>query len=264
MSPRAARRSLPQLNQLLSDRDREVIHSIASHRFLTGKQLERFHFTDHASPETGARVCRSVLARLTREGILSRLERRVGGVRAGSASHVYCLGWTGRRLVGETTARRVSEPSRTFLEHTLAVAEAHLMLREAASHGEFELVEVQIEPVCWRAFTGANGAPARVRPDLHVISGRGELEYCWFLEIDLGSEHRPTVVGKCRTYEEYWRTGLEQQRSHTFPLVVWVTPDQDRASELDRAIRGARTLKQELFRVVSADQLVELFAGDLQ
>ena len=264
MSPRAARRGPSQLNQLLSDRDREVIHSIASHRFLTGKQLERFHFTDHASTETAARVCRSVLARLTREGILRRLERRVGGVRAGSASHVYCLSWTGRRLVGEATARRIGEPSRTFLEHMLAVAEGHLALREAAARGEFELVEVQIEPFCWRSFTGPNGARARVRPDLYVISGRGELEYCWFLEIDLGSEHRPTLVGKCRAYEAYWRTGMEQERSRTFPLVVWVTPNRSRAGELETAIRGTRTLKQELFRIVTADQLVELFAGDLQ
>src|SRR5205823_850906 len=100
--------------------------TIASHRFVTGKQLERFHFDDHSSNDSGARVCRGVLARLSRLALLRRLERRVGGIRAGSASYVYTLSWAGRRLVGETTARRVDEPSRTFLNHTLAVADAHL------------------------------------------------------------------------------------------------------------------------------------------
>lgn len=261
MSARLGRRGLIRLHEGLSDRDREVIHSVASHRFLTGKQLQRLHFADHATEATGARVCRDVLARLSRQGVLRRLDRRVGGVRAGSASYVYSLGWTGRRLVGETTARRVDEPSANFLEHTLAIGDTHMALREAASRGEFELVKVEIEPTSWRRYLGSTGARERVRPDLYVISAAGDLEYCWFLEIDLGTEHKPTLVGKCRAYETYWRTGNEQQRSGTFPLVIWVVPTEKRARELERAISSARGLKQELFRVIATSQLAELFAG---
>ena len=261
MSARLGRQGLLRMNERLSDRDRDVIHSVASHRFLSGNQVERFHFNGHATDDTGARVARSVLSRLSREGILRRLTRRVGGVRAGSASYIYTLGWTGRRLVGETTARRVDDPSPTLLEHTLAVADAHLALREAAAEGSFELIEVEIEPVCWRNYVGSGGVRERVRPDLFVVSARGEFEYCWFLEIDLGTEHKPTIVRKCRAYETYWRTGAEQRRSGTFPLVVWVAPDQKRAREIEQAIASTRSLKQELFRVVTSSGLVDLLSG---
>jgi hypothetical protein len=261
MSARLSRHGLARLHDHLSDRDRDVIHSVATHRFLTGKQLARFHFDNHSSPATGERVGREVLRRLTRQGVLKRLERRVGGVRAGSASFVYTLGPIGRRLVGETVARRVSEPSSNFLGHTLAIAETHLALRDAAAGGAFELIRVEVEPACWRSYLTASGARERVRPDLYVISARGDLEYCWFLEIDLGTEHKPTLISKCRQYEAYWRSGSEQKRSGTFPLVVWVTPDGKRAREVEAALAAARSLKRELFKVVPSSQLVELFAG---
>ncbi len=261
MRARLGGRGLSGLHERLSDRDREVIHSVASHRFMTGKQIERFHFADHATAETGARVCRQVLARLIREGVLRRLHRRVGGVRAGSVSYVYVLAPAGRRLVGEELTRQVREPSATFLKHTLAIVDAHLALREGASAGRFELVMVEVEGACWRRYLASGGARETLRPDLFVISARGEFEYCWFLEIDLGTEYKPTLVRKCRAYEAYWRTGNEQQRSGTFPLVVWVVPTDARARAIERAISSARGLKQELFRVVVASQLVELFTG---
>ncbi len=261
MSARLSRSGLLRLRDRLSDRDREVIHSVASHRFLTGKQLARFHFKDHSSVATGERVCREVLGRLTRYGVLRRLQRRVGGVRAGSASFVYALGVAGRRLVGESVARRVGEPSPAFLEHTLAIAEVHLALRDVADRGDFELIQVEIEPVCWRSYLSSVGGRERIRPDLYVVSARGDFEYCWFLEIDLGSEHKPTLIRKCRQYEAYWRSGLEQQRSGTFPLIVWVTPDKKRAREIEAAIKAARTLSDKLFRAVPRHEMLDLFAG---
>lgn len=264
MSARLSSRGLTRLHEHLSDRDQDVIHSVASHRFLTGKQLARLHFQHHQSPATGERVCREALSRLTRHDVLRRLERRVGGVRAGSASYVYSLGSVGRRLVGETIARRVSEPSANFLDHTLAIAETHLALRDAATAGDFELMRIEIEPACWRSYIATSGARERVRPDLYVISARGDLEYCWFLEIDLATEHKPTLIRKCRQYEAYWRSGLEQQRTGTFPLVVWVAPDAKRACEIETALAAARSLNRELFRVVPKSRLVELFAGGIQ
>jgi len=264
MSPRLGRRGLVGLQQRLSDRDRQVIHAVASHRFLTGRQLQRLNFYDHGSTETGARVCRRVLARLTAEGVLRRLNRRVGGIRAGSASYVYALAPVGRRLAGQTMPRQVREPSETFLDHTLAIGDTHVALLEASRLGAFELVAVEVEPACWRRFTGAGGESQTLRPDLFVISARDETEYCWFIEIDCGTEYKPTLVRKCRAHENYWRSGLEQQRIGTFPLVLWVTPDERRARELERAIRSARALKQELFRVAPRGALVDAFRGETE
>ncbi len=202
-----------------------------------------------------------MLSRLTREGVLRRLERRVGGIRAGSVSYVYMLAPAGRRLMGKALARQVREPSQTFLRHTLAIVEAHLTLREAAATGAYDLVMSEVEPVCWRRYLGPSGAHETLRPDVFVVSARGEFEYCWFLEIDLGTEYSQALVRKCRAYETYWRTGNEQQRSGTFPLVVWLAPNRKRLQEIERATRSTRNLKQELFRVVTNDDLAELFSG---
>ena len=94
----------------------------------------RAHY--HASQLAGARICRRVLARLTDERLLARLQRRVGGVRAGSASFVYALGPIGRRLLDER--HRYTEPSQLFLDHTLAVADAHIAIVQADRDGRLE------------------------------------------------------------------------------------------------------------------------------
>src|SRR5438105_7465196 len=138
MSAYLGRRGLAQLRERLSERDLDVIRSVADHRFLTARQVEALHFAGHATQLAGARVCRRVLARLTDERLLARLQRRVGGVRAGSASFVYALGPVGGRLI-EGQRRRLIEPSTTFLTHTLAVAQAHVEIAEAARQGQLEL-----------------------------------------------------------------------------------------------------------------------------
>lgn len=260
MSAYLGRRGLAQLRERLSARDLEVIHSVADHRFLTTRQIEALHFADHCTELAGARVCRRVLARLTDERLLARLERRVGGVRAGSASFVYALGPLGGRLI-DGQRRRLIEPSTTFLTHMLAVAQAHVELVQAARRSELELLSVDIEPACWRRYIGSGGAREALRPDLYVVTGSGDFEDCWFIEIDLGTESPLALRRKCRAYEAYWRSGREQATHRAFPLVVWATPDERRARQLARVIDGTRGLKRELFRVTTASGMVELLAG---
>ena len=257
MSAYLGRRGLDQLREQVSERDLVVVRSVKEHRFLTARQIEEFHFAEHASPDAGARVCRRVLARLTRERLLVRLQRRVGGVRAGSASFVYVLGPIGSRLLDESR-RRFTEPSPLFLDHTLAIAEAHLQLVRAARRRQLELLSVDIEPDCWRRYTGSAGAPEIVRPDLYVVTASGAFEDCWFLEIDRGTESPAAISRKCRAYEAYWRTGREQDTRRTFPLVTWVAPDEQRAKRLNSVISTARNLNRDLHRVTTGERMVEL------
>lgn len=261
MSAYLGRRGFVQLRERLSERDLEIIRSVAEHRFLTTRQLEALHFADHASELAGARVCRRVLARLTDERLLARLERRVGGVRAGSASFVYALGAIGGRLL-DGQRRRITEPSTTFLTHTLAVAQAHVELVQAVRNGQLELVAVDVEPKCWRRYVGPGGAREVLRPDLYVVTGSGEFEDCWFFEIDCDTESPLALRRKCRAYEAYWRSGREQAAHGAFPLVVWVVPDDGRARQLQQVVGSTRGLKHDLFRVTTAPNLVELLTGD--
>lgn len=260
MSAYLSRRGLEQLREHLSERDLAVVRSVRQHRFLTARQIEDLHFADHTSGEAGARVCRRVLARLTRDRVLGRLQRRIGGVRAGSASFIYVLGSVGWRILDEER-RRSTEPSPLFLDHALAVADARVQLVAAARVGKLELLNVEVEPACWRRFIGSGGAYEIIKPDLLIVTAAGAYEDCWYVEIDRGNESPASVARKCRTYAAYWRTGFEQERIGTFPLVLWVAPDEARAKRVQRVISEARNLKSDLFRVTTSERLVEVIAG---
>jgi hypothetical protein len=157
--------------------------------------------------------------------------------------------------------RRFTEPSPLFLDHTLAIAEAHLQLVRAARCRQLELLSVNIEPDCWRRYTGSAGAPEIVRPDLYVVTASGAFEDCWFLEIDRGTESPAAISRKCRAYEAYWRTGREQDTRRTFPLVTWVAPDEQRAKRLNSVISTARNLNRDLHRVTTGERMIELITG---
>jgi hypothetical protein len=251
---------LSELSRLLGPRDRAVLAGVAEHRFLTTRQIEGFYFTGHATPSTSSRICRRVLHRLYSLHIIEQLQRRVGGIRAGSSSYTWCVGPAGDRWLraqsGEGVRRRFEEPSTTFLGHTLAVAETHLRLVQADRAGALELIEVELEPATWRRYTGSSGTGEILRPDLYVVIGDGDTEYCTFLEVDRDTESVPVVLRACRRYEAYRATGLEQAASGTFPRVLWLVPSDQRAAKLAAAIAEARMLDQQLFAVSTFDELL--------
>jgi Replication-relaxation len=256
---------LLDLARTLSGRDHAVLDEVAEHRFLTTDQIARLLF--HALPTLRARLraTRRVCGRLATEELLERLPRRVGGVSAGADATVWMLTSIGHRLRsllrGRGDVDRAREPSARFLFHCLAVAEARLAAVEAARSGALELVRLQIEPRCWRDFPGNGGVRETLRPDLALVSASGEFEDHWFVEVDLATEHLPTVVRKCQQYERYRATGREQEEHGVFPVVVWLVPDERRAAKVREAIRAARRLDQELYRVVVASDFAAVLAG---
>jgi len=258
---RLGRRGLDQLRQRLSDRDLEILQGVDAFRLLTARQIEALHFQGHATPLTGARSARRVLERLTRDRVLVRLERRIGGVRAGSASFIYAVGPAGHRLLHDDTTRRWREPSETFAAHTIAVADLAVALTEAHRSGGMELVAYETEPTCWRDFPRPMAGTETLKPDLFAVTATTEAELRWFVEIDLGTESGAAVVGKCRTYHAYWKSGIEQDRHEVFPKVLWVADTARRAGLISRAIGKARSVHQPLFQVTTAGDAVAVLAG---
>jgi hypothetical protein len=262
---RAGRRTLLSVSQSLSERDFKVLQAVADHRFLTTRHLERLLFTEHATPLSAARTCRRVLRRLDTLRVVRHLDRRVGGVRAGSASYVWAVGTVGDRLLrlrsGQATRQRQREPSERFLGHALAIADAHLSLIDAHRQQRLDLVSVHTEPACWRRYLGTAGEPAVLQPDLYAVTADADYETLWFLEVDLGNEHLPTLLRKCGQYQAYRTTGAEQETSGTFPIVVWVMSDQQRADRLRAAIQRSVTISADLFRVTTPAALVDLVVG---
>lgn len=254
---------LDDLRSELSGRDLAIVGQVADLRLMTARQIEAVHFAvgDHETASAAARASRRCLGRLTRDRLLVRLERRIGGVRAGSGSFIYALGPVGHRVLHREQPRpRYREPTAMFVDHTLAITQLVIDLIATARAGGLELLVCQPEPRCWRPFTSTSGLTT-LRPDLFVSLGVGEFEHRWFCEIDRGTEHLPALIRKCRVYENYYATGTEQAAHGVSPRVCWLVPDTHRANRLRQAIDDDRRLTDALFVVATTDDALQTLRG---
>lgn len=235
MRPRLSNNRLAEIAGAMSERDGQILQLAYELRIVASRHIEGLVITE-GSDLTRARRSRAALARLTELGVLARLDRRIGGVRAGSSSYLYRLSHSGRRLLGLSAGAGWREPGLEFVSHTLAAADLHLELVTAQRAGQIETFHVEHEPAAWRRFTGLGGASQWLKPDLFVQITTAEFELWWFVEIDRGTESLTRVVTKTEQYLAYWRTGIEQRRLGVFPRVAWIGPDQRRADAITGAL----------------------------
>ena len=263
---RLSGRQRAQLTASLAERDWQVLTRLGEHGFLSSSQVQRFVFTDHGSAATAQRTARRVLSRLARDHLVQALPRRQGGPLGGSSPVVWQLTTAGRRLLDDARpSQRALTPSQHRLLHSLAVADVHLALRDHVRQtGQAEAV-VQVEPACWREFSGLGGERRTIKPDLAAdLPGhdeQGAYVDRWFIEVDLGTESLPTLLRKCQVYETYRASGSEQADGGTFPLVLWVFTRPDRAAQLAEAADRRNGLTTALYRFASMDSLPAVLAG---
>lgn len=260
-SPR--HRGPQDLSSLLSDRDRAILAALRAHRLLSASHIERLLFTGHhASPIATRRRCQAVLRRLVDDELLARLDRRLGGHRAGSTGFVYRLTSRGFRAIGVRGKRARWEPSQRHLHHVLGCAEISVQLHEAARAGLTTGLQVTHEPDTWRRFIGRHGRSEILKPDLlaEFIDVEG-WEVRWFIEIDRATEHLPTVIAKCQQYQHYWHSGQETRISTLFPRVLWSVPNQQRSDAIEAAIHRTSGLSGELFQTATTEQTLALLLG---
>ncbi len=259
----AAQRIQPRLSQ----RDHAIIGSLARTRVLTGQQLTRLHFDD-LSRHTQDRTRRRVVARLTGWQVLARLDRSIGGVRAGSTGWVYCLGPIGQRLIhldAAVHAERIRTPwtpSLLFLQHSLAVAEVYVRLSEQARQGGPAVRVFQTEPACW----WPDGLGGWLKPDAYLeLSAGSHADLIW-LEIDRGTQSLPTLKRKLQTYAAFAARG-QQGPSSVLPYVVIATTTAERAAAT-AAMAASLPRGQDIFRACTlaevATILVELATQPLE
>jgi hypothetical protein len=253
-------RGIAQLRERLSGRDLAIIRQVAELRLMSARQIQAIHFpaAQHGSQSAAMRARQRVVARLIRERLLTCLERRIGGVRAGSVGAVVALGPLGQRvLMPSGPRRRLHEPGLRFFDHTLAVAQLVVDVSVAAREGLCELVDCQVEPESWRDFAGIGGAQRWLRPDAFLTLGAGDYLLHWMVEIDRSSESLPVILRKCRLYADYYQSGIEQAtHGGVFPRVCWVVPDEARAERVQTAIARERRLPSRLFVVTVDTQAV--------
>ncbi len=256
------RRQLVRLRSTLSDRDLAVLGSVGALHFVTTRQIERLYFhRPDTTPLAAARAARRSLARFFDLHLLDRLERRIGGVRAGSASFVWRLAPAGVRLLGDGTRRRSREPSLVHLAHVLDVADLVVRLHELVRHdAAVELLSVETEPACWRPLVGHHGARVMLKPDLRLTVGVDEHELHWFVELDRGTEYRVALTRKLHAYLAAWRDGGEQARAGVFPRVLWVVPDEERAEVIEGVWQSLSSVPPGMFLAVTNDRAVRVLA----
>ena len=197
----------------LSPRDQAILSDLARVRVLSGAQLTRLHFAELAV-ESRDRTRRRVLARLVEYQSVVTLERIIGGSRSGSSGLVYALGIAGQRALRlletdaytdepATRTRAPATPGNLFLAHTLAVAELYVQLREHEHGNQLTLAHFAAESAAW----WSDGRGSVIKPDAYVRLRRGDVEDCWWCEVDNATESLPTLKRKLLAYTDFARTG---------------------------------------------------------
>lgn len=251
----------------LGRRDLAVVDVLKRVRVARRRQLQRLIFFD-GSALSNARRSQRTLERLSQWRVITRLDRRVGGTRSGSAGFVYALDTLGQRIaemagpVGGSRPRRPWIPSPPFLRHALTVTELYVQLVEVSRLADFEIEGFDTEPACWRAFTGPAGEVEFLKPDAYVRLGTPEFAEHSFVEVDLATESSPALARKFDRYRRYWVSGAEQRRHRVFPRVLWLVPDPKRLDQvLDVASRQPAEAWR-LFRVAEFEEAIHTLVGD--
>ena len=259
---------MEELDSILSEQDKAILRSLLQCRYLMTGQIQRLHFTDSVNPSAGLRAANAATAKLKGYGLIEPLKRRIGGVRAGSHSYVWMLTESGFKLLNLINAdaikrRRSFEPSVSFLNHTLGVSEIFVQLKEICEGYQLELIQLELEPTCWRNYA-ENGKLMSLKPDLFAVTQNDRFEDIYFIEVDCGTESLNKILEKCRRYVRYRNTGIEQKKNEVFPLVVWLVESKNRKNALRRHIADCREIPEpskNIFIVILQNELETLIYG---
>lgn len=267
------RKHLAELEDKLTARDRAVMEALRKYRFLTSSQVGRIFFSECSTATSRTRNQNLLLKRLSDYGLIQALERRIGGFGGGSSVQIWHLTEAGYRLLmlddPDTFRRkRFVEPSTLFIEHTLAISECAVQLHSICRYShDLNLEVVDTEPSCWRRYND-DGQVVQLKPDMFAVTtceGVDEKRYedRWFVEMDLGTEAPRQVMEKCDAYLRYYYTGIEQNETGMFPLVLWIVKDEARKTRLKEYIRESIKAQPQMFLVITPDELERVIRGKI-
>ena len=258
-------RRLERMARDLSDRDAAVLDTLARVRVATTAQLVALHFAGAATPTAGIRSCQRSLMRLANARLVHALDRRQGGVRAGSSSTVWALGVAGQRLLrrggpaGGLDRRRPWTPSLVFLAHRLAITQTLVDLTTSSLSGR--LLRFEAEPDSWRRYPGPGGGRLSCKPDAYAAVRHDDYDEAWFLEVDRATESPTVIARKASVYLQYLASGREQATAGVFPWVLFLVPDEARRQVLVRTLAKVKAPDPKFFQVVLQSGVARLLLG---
>jgi len=258
--------AVDRVAQALTFRDEQIVRELGRLRVATSLQLQRLLFAELGG-EHRDRTRRRVLARLVSLGVLATLDRRVGGVRAGSAGLVFMLDVLGRRLLqqlrftaGESSRpRHPGTPTDRFLRHSLTVTELYVRLVEGARASSVSLDHFETEPACW----WQDGVGGWVKPDAALTLSTAEFEDHFNIEIDLATESLPTLNRKLRAYLDLYDRG-QVNAAGVLPRVLITVPDDRRREATDRLIQRLPAPADQLLHVLCFENAAAHLLNEMQ
>ncbi len=241
-----------------------LLRDVGRLRFVSGDQVARLHFAE-GTPVGRQRRAQATLRRLTDDGFLFRLPRRIGGSGSGSARFIYQLGFRGQREIWpERRARTPDETGWLFVEHTISVSNLVVELIELERDNRCQDLRIETEPAVWRHYLGRSGRALVLKPDLGLALSVGPSQLTWLVEIDRSTESLKRIRIKATQYLDYWRTGIEQARPElrgTFPRVLWSVPDDKRAAALRRTLATLPNPAEAMFAVATHTHTARALLG---
>jgi hypothetical protein len=202
------------------------------------------------------RACQIRLQILVEKQLLSKLERRLGGLTQGSAFTVVSPGALTCRYIEARHHYFQTATGGHLIMHSLTVAEIFSQILEADIKKQFKLIRIQTEPACWREYKYFIHPALKLKPDLYVVIKRNNITFSWFIEVDRGTLSKAKIQEKAMFYEKYFLDTLEQHKTGILPKTLWITLDKDRAKYILSCVSKTNQFIPDLCDSVSIDGFI--------
>ena len=217
------------------DRDTDVVVRLAGFRYLSRAQIKAFLFDGSTlKPHSMEIQAGRILDRFKAAGLVASTQRLVGGPGGGSASLVYFLTPEGQKLADALTGspkRRPPHSGSFLMRHGQMTADVALAFRRAARmHAGHELVEWECD---WAAAERLGSS--YVVPDARMAYETPKWVLSAFVEVDLATEGTRFFAGKIDRYLCLYLNRAWRQHLEVWPVILTVTPSDERASALTAA-----------------------------
>ena len=237
-----------------------LVRLIWQYRFMTTGQIARFTKIGYLSQRSALRQTNRHLKLLSEHGLVTSLERRVGGWQGGSAMSIWTLTDTGQQVItGRKKRKRPEYLSTHFLEHHLAITEVHLVATETArSQSGIIISEMELEPACWRSYLGPHGEQKTLKPDMFLQITSPQYVDSYYIEVDRATENPARVIRKTMQYQDWQQRGTDQETLGVFPKILWLTPNQTRQEQLTRHLKADKDIRDDIFSVITLEELPQV------
>ncbi|MCW1077354.1 replication-relaxation family protein [Streptococcus anginosus] len=230
--------------KLMTNQQWEVLHFLADARMATSSQIAHLIFANFSTQRARIRRANLITKQLKEAGLIYHQPRKIGGWTKGSASYIWSLTYKGFKKLKEQDEsislrfRNKVDFSRNHIEHTLAITEIFVELKELERLGKIQIEEFCFEPKSWRYYSDIGGSSLILKPDAFAKITVGEYEDFFFFELDRSSESPTRIVNTCKKYIHYYNTGIEQRINEVFPFVLWIVPDERRKQNITNVIHS--------------------------